>query len=138
MLSTDAFLKSSPGMAQPTFSGVWGFEEMIGFSRAELLPQGKGSPPTEELRGGKKARQQLCVLLMGFAGEPEAELGRLLATRISPLLASQTTDKWRGTERLFGEEVLVACSTHISEQHCRGFRLCSSSGLTGGTVHTHL
>lgn len=54
MLSTDASLKSSPVMAQPMFSGVWGFDEMIGFLQAELLPQEKVSQATEELRGKKR------------------------------------------------------------------------------------
>lgn len=51
MLSTDASLKSSPTMAQPMFSRVWGFDEMIGFLQAELLPQGKVSQAAEGLRG---------------------------------------------------------------------------------------
>lgn len=63
MLSTDASLKSSPVMAQPMFSRVWGFDEMIGFLQAELLPQRKVSQATEELRGKKGSAAALC-----FAG----------------------------------------------------------------------
>lgn len=63
MLSTDASLKSSPGMAQPMFSRVWGFDEMIGFLQAELLPQRKVSQAAEELRGKKGSVTALC-----FAG----------------------------------------------------------------------
>lgn len=56
MLSTDASLKSSPVMAQPMFSRVWGFDEMTGFLQ-ELLPQRRVSQATEDLRGKKKKRQ---------------------------------------------------------------------------------
>lgn len=66
--------------------------------------------------------------------------GSLLVTWISPLLASRKTDKWRGTENLFGEEVLIACFTYLPELqenlvHCRGLRLCLISGLLGGMLH---
>lgn len=54
MLSTDASLKSSPVMAQPMFSRVWGFDEITGFFQEELLPQRKVSQATEELKGKKK------------------------------------------------------------------------------------
>lgn len=61
MLSTDASLKSSPVMAQPMFSRVWGFDEMIGFLQAELMPQGKVSQATEELRWVKSLESALCL-----------------------------------------------------------------------------
>lgn len=54
MLSTDASLKSSPVMAQPMFSRVWGFDEITGFLQEGLLPQRKVSQATEELKGKKK------------------------------------------------------------------------------------
>lgn len=63
MLSTDASLKSSPVMAQPMFSRVWDFDAMIGFLQAEVLPQGKVSQATEDLRGKKGSVTALC-----FAG----------------------------------------------------------------------
>lgn len=54
MLSTDASLKSSPEMAQPMFSRVWGFDEMTGFLQAELRPHGKVCRATEGFREKKK------------------------------------------------------------------------------------
>lgn len=64
MLSTDASLKSSPVMAQPMFSRVWGFDEMTGFLQ-ELLPQRRVSQATEDLRGKKKKGK---VTALHFAG----------------------------------------------------------------------
>lgn len=56
MLSTDASLKSSPEMAQPMFSRVWGFDEMTGFLQAELWPHGKVCRATEGFREKKKKK----------------------------------------------------------------------------------
>lgn len=64
MLSTDASLKSSPVMAQPMFSRVWGFDEMTGFLQ-ELPPQRRVSQATEDLRGKKKKGK---VTALHFAG----------------------------------------------------------------------
>lgn len=61
MLSTDASLKSSPVMAQPMFSRVWGFDEMTGVLQ-ELLSPKKISQATEHLEGLKKNKKKVAAL----------------------------------------------------------------------------
>lgn len=122
----------------------------LAFCKQNCCPKERYLRPLKSLEGKKKRLSDSFVfcwwVLQGnlklIPSIRWEKLSCLSVTWISPLLASQKPGKGRGTENLFGEEVLVACFMHVSELqedlvHCRGVRLCLISGLGGGKLHIH-
>lgn len=121
----------------------------LAFCKQNCCPKERYLRPLKNLEGKKRLSNSFVFCWWVLQGNLKPissirweKLGCRLVTWISPLLASQKPDKWRGTGKLFGEEVLVACFTQISELqedllYCRGLRLCLILGRRGGMLHTH-
>lgn len=158
MLSTDASLKAALWWHSPCSPESGALMKCLNFYK-NSFPKERYLKLLETLRVKQTNKQKtpnktgkvaaLCFLLLGFAGEPEAnsfsqvrELGCLSVTWFSPLLASQKTRQTEGHRKPFWGRS-TTCIMHLSDLqedlvHSRGLRLCLISGLMGGALHAHV